>query len=157
MPNQAGKDHAGDGIDSLTSAFSRPARTRSVPPPIHKPRATPVPVAGPGEAAKTVAPEPAASTEVRSLRPAPETPTKSETVSVGALAPSTVSLDRRTEEVLEAVRTAGRFSQPKVDANRSATIRLAVARLTEQLTPQEIADELRRRAPHSQGTGRKRL
>jgi hypothetical protein len=76
---------------------------------------------------------------------------------LGGLAPSTVSLDRKTEEVLEAVRTAGRFSQPKIDANRSATIRLAVARLAEQLTPEQIADELRRRAPQSQGTGRKRL
>lgn len=155
MPDHA-KDNAGDGIDSLTSAFSRPARTRSVPPPIHKPRATPVPVAGPKEDAEPDVSDPAAPAEVRSLRPAPQTPAKSQVVE-GALSPSTISLDRRTEQVLEAVRTAGRFSQPKVDANRSATIRLAVARLAEQLTPEEIANELRLRAPQSQGTGRKRL
>ena len=48
---------------------------------------------------------------------------QSETVTAGGLAPL---LDRTTEEVLEAVRTAGRFSQPIVEANRSATIRLAL-------------------------------
>lgn len=77
--------------------------------------------------------------------------------STGALAPATISLDRKTEEVLEAVRTAGRFAQPKVDANRSATIRLAVARLTEQLSPEEIVAELRHRAPLRTGIGRRRL
>lgn len=111
----------------------------------------------PADSAATDTAEPTAPAELRSLRAAPATSAKSETSSEGALSPSTVSLDRRTEEVLEAVRTAGRFSQPKVDANRSATIRLAVARLAEQLTPEEIANELRRRAPQSQGTGRKRL
>lgn len=82
---------------------------------------------------------------------------QSQATSTGALAPATISLDRKTEEVLEAVRTAGRFAQPKVDANRSATIRLAVVRLAEQLSPEEIAAELRQRAPLGTGTGRRRL
>lgn len=80
-----------------------------------------------------------------------------QTASPGALAPATISLDRKTEEVLEAVRTAGRFAQPKIDANRSATIRLAVVRLAEQLSPEEIVDELRQRAPLGTGIGRRRL
>lgn len=74
-----------------------------------------------------------------------------------ALAPSTISLDRKTEELLEAVRTAGRFAHPKVDANRSATIRLAMAILREQFSPEQIVAELRRRAPEPSGTGRRRL
>lgn len=74
-----------------------------------------------------------------------------------ALAPSTISLDRKTEELLEAVRTAGRFAQPKVDANRSATIRFAMAILAEQFTPEQIVVELRKRAPTGAGTGRRRL
>lgn len=70
----------------------------------------------------------------------------------------TVSLDLRTEEELEKVRTAGRFARPKVDANRSATLRLAVAMLSEQLSPEEIVAELARRRPaDQQRVGRPRL
>lgn len=74
-----------------------------------------------------------------------------------SLAPSTISLDRKTEELLEAVRTAGRFAHPKVDANRSATIRLAMTILGEQFSPEQIVAELRRRAPEPSGVGRRRL
>lgn len=83
-------------------------------------------------------------------------PPKSEEAD-NTLTPSTISLDRKTEELLEAVRTAGRFAQPKVDANRSATIRLAMAVLAEQFTAEQIVTELRRRAPARSGTGRRRL
>lgn len=74
------------------------------------------------------------------------------------VAPSTISLDRKSDEVLEAVRAAGRFAKPKVDANRSATIRLALSLMAEQMTPDQIVAELRKRAPKAgASTGRKRL
>lgn len=153
---------ASDGIDSLSAAFRRPPRERTIPPARHKPRDSTVPMAPPPvsdpqptEAEQTAKPQERPA-EVRSLRVRSRQASES-TPRAGSLSPSTVSLDRRTEEVLEAVRTAGRFADPKVDANRSATIRLAVARLAEQMTPEQIADELRRRAPVSQTIGRKRL
>jgi len=83
--------------------------------------------------------------------PKPQAPGKND------LTPATISLDRKTEEVLVAVGAAGRFARPKVDANRSATIRLAVAMLAKQLSPEEIVAELRQRAQPSAATGRKRL
>lgn len=150
------KEPSADGIDSLTTAFRRPQRERTMPPAKHKPRGTAVPVTQATATEMPAAPaEPSA--EVRPLRPTSKPAGEVSRASEGALAPSTVSLDRKTEEVLEAVRTAGRFASPKVDANRSATIRLAVARLSEQLSPEEIAAELRRRAPKGQATGRRRL
>jgi len=85
------------------------------------------------------------------------TPDPAPAAATSSLAPATISLDRAAEEVLEAVRAAGRFSTPRIDSNRSATIRLAIARLAEQMTPPEIAAELARRAPTTTTTGRKRL
>lgn len=152
------EEPAVDGIDSLTTAFRRPQRERTMPPAKHKPRGTAIPLTQTTEAqipAASPSPEPP---EVRRLRPTSKPAGETSRATEGALAPSTISLDRKTEEVLEAVRTAGRFASPKVDANRSATIRLAVARLSEQLTPEEIAAELRLRAPKAQAaTGRKRM
>ena len=122
---------------------------------------TPASLARPGVGASRVGPR----TEPVTLPP-PEQPNQPTPVSPStpksadadnALAPSTISLDRRTEELLEAVRTAGRFAQPKVDANRSATIRFAMAILAEQFSPEQIVAELRSRAPAATGTGRRRL
>ena len=75
------------------------------------------------------------------------------------LHPVTVSLDEASERVLDAARTAGRFASPKVDANRSAVIRMLIARGAEQLTPGQLVAELAERAQSqpTNKTGRKRL
>jgi hypothetical protein len=87
---------------------------------------------------------------------APAPPTAAQAGS-NTLAPSAISLDRKTEELLEAVRTAGRFAEPRIDANRSATIRLAMSLLGEKFTPEEVVDQLRRRTAESKAPGRRRL
>lgn len=87
-----------------------------------------------------------AKSTAKSAQPADEPPSQ-----------SSISLDRKSDELLEAVRAAGRLGRPKVDANRSATIRLALAMLGEQMTPDEIAAELCRRIRHTGNWGVSRI
>ena len=67
-----------------------------------------------------------------------------------------IYLDDTTDASLEAVRAAARATKPRVDATRSAVVRLALTRLAEQLTPAEIVAELQRSAATHSGPGRKR-
>ncbi len=67
-----------------------------------------------------------------------------------------VYLDERTDGYLEIVRAAGRRSQPKVDATRSAVVRLALNRLVAQMDVAEVLAALRRNADAQSGPGRKR-
>lgn len=52
----------------------------------------------------------------------------------------TVYLDDDADELLESVRSASR--KRRVDANRSAVIRLALRRLAADITPTQIVDEI---------------
>jgi hypothetical protein len=67
-----------------------------------------------------------------------------------------IYLDDTTDASLETVRAAARATKPRVDATRSAVVRLALNRLAEQLTPAEIVAELQRSAAAHNGPGRKR-
>ncbi|WP_237075783.1 hypothetical protein, partial [Mycobacteroides abscessus] len=120
---------------------------RRVPPPRHQPRQTPVdmPAATPAAptAAPAAAPPPAAP---KSPRPAPTT----------ELTKVSIYLDDPTDAYLETVRGAARTARPRVDATRSAVVRLALNRLAEQLDPAEVVAELQRKAAGHSGPGRKR-
>lgn len=145
------------GIAALQTVGTRRHRT-TPPPPLHAARQTLVPVLTPASGRPEQGPAPkAAEIAANTVEAAAPTPEASPAAVTSSLAPATISLDRAAEEVLEAVRAAGRFSTPRIDSNRSATIRLAIARLAEQMTPPEIAAELARRAPPTTTTGRKRL
>jgi len=145
------------GIAALQTVGTR--RHRTTPPPLHAARQTLVPVLTPasGQPEQGPTPKPAEIAANTVEATAAPTPDPAPAAATSSLAPATISLDRAAEEVLEAVRAAGRFSTPRIDSNRSATIRLAIARLAEQMTPPEIAAELARRAPTTTTTGRKRL
>ncbi|MHA7648443.1 hypothetical protein ACX9NE_02725 [Mycobacterium sp. ML4] len=67
-----------------------------------------------------------------------------------------IYLDEPTDTFLETVRTAARFAKPRVDATRSAVVRLALTRLAEQLHPSDLIAELQRKAATHTGPGRKR-
>lgn len=67
-----------------------------------------------------------------------------------------IYLDEPTDTFLETVRTAARFAKPRIDATRSAVVRLALNRLAEQLHPTDLIAELQRNASHHIGPGRKR-
>lgn len=67
-----------------------------------------------------------------------------------------IYLDESTDAYLETVRTAARTAKPRVDATRSAVVRLALNRLADQLSPTEVIAELQRNAAGHTGPGRKR-
>jgi hypothetical protein len=132
-----------DGLDSLTAMRSKSTTSRrAIPPPRHQPRRTPVDM--------PAAPSPAAVSEPPKAQPA--TPPASGT----DLTKVSIYLDDTTDASLEAVRAAARATKPRVDATRSAVVRLALTRLAEQLTPAEIVAELQRSAATHSGPGRKR-
>jgi hypothetical protein len=135
-----------DGLDRLEAQRDKRARpTRTMPPPRNAPRAAPVDVGLP--------PRPDRSIQaVDSPTAAPTTTTQ-----LSDLVKASLYLDQDTDEFLEAVRIAGRQTKPKTDASRSAVVRLALNRLAATLSPAEVVEELRHRAPAASGSGRKRL
>jgi hypothetical protein len=94
-------------------------------------------------------------------RPVGDRPSKrapaSASVIIDELVKTTIHFGSEEDRFLDEVNFAGKRARPKVDASRSAVARLALRRLAEQMTSDEIVDELRRRAPTATATGRKRL
>lgn len=134
-----------DGLDSLTAMRAKSsASRRTMPPPRHQPRRTPVDI--PDNASPpAVAPQ-----------PPPQAPTAPATSTGTDLTKVSIYLDGTTDAYLETVRTAARATKPRVDATRSAVVRLALNRLAEQLAPAEVVAELQRSAAAHNGPGRKR-
>lgn len=67
--------------------------------------------------------------------------------------PVTVSLDETDIDWLDGLRILGMQSKPKVDIGRSALVRLALARLRDQMTDDEVWAHLAQKAAQAQGTG----
>lgn len=136
-----------DGLDSLTAMRSKSTTSRrTIPPPRHQPRRTPVEM--------PAAPSPAAASEAPKAQPA--APAAPPPAAGTDLTKVSIYLDDTTDASLETVRAAARATKPRVDATRSAVVRLALNRLAEQLTPAEIVAELQRSAAAHSGPGRKR-
>lgn len=142
-----------DGLDSLTAMRNKTTSRRALPPPRHQPRQTPVEMpdvaAPPGPAEHALPP-------TAPRQPSPSPPV-SPTVTGGTdLTKASIYLDEITDNYLETVRSAARTAKPRVDATRSAVVRLALNRLAEQLGPTEVVAELQRNASGHTGPGRKR-
>lgn len=145
-----------NGLDSLTAMRES---KRRVPPPRHQPRQTPVDMPAATPAVPTAA---APATHLAAAPAAAPTAPKSSRPAVTA-APATtdltkvsIYLDDPTDTYLETVRGAARTTRPRVDATRSAVVRLALNRLAEQLDPAAVVAELQRKAAGHSGPGRKR-
>jgi hypothetical protein len=149
-----------DGLDQLSNMREK-RKTRSVPPPRHAARATPVEVpAGPpvikADSNSTQDPPATIETQLTAAVRTVSEPTASPELEV--LTKYSIYFDQDNDNFLEAVRIAGRQAKPKLDASRSAVARLAVARLAESMTPEQVLSELRSRAPKQDDKiGRKRL
>ena len=79
-------------------------------------------------------------------------------VAVTKVKPLTVSLDERDIDWLDDLRIVGMQHRPKIDIGRSSILRLALRRLREQMTIEEIRDHLHERAVQASGSpGRRRL
>lgn len=138
-----------DGLDSLTAMRSKSTTSRrAIPPPRHQPRRTPVDM--------PAAPSPATASEPPKAQPAAPAPAMPPPAAGTDLTKVSIYLDDTTDAYLETVRAAARATKPRVDATRSAVVRLALNRLAEQLTPAEIVAELQRSAAAHSGPGRKR-
>lgn len=153
-----------DGLDRLESR--RATKSRSIPPPRNKPRTTPVPVKaaddpGPGSDA-------AATDVVKDRETKPKSspgagpkrrqqPARDAPPAVERLSKHTIHLGPAEDDFLEDVFLAGRrHSGGRVDANRSAVVRLALRRLAAEQTPSQIVEEIRA-GTTKQGTGRPRF
>lgn len=137
-----------DGLDSLTAMRAKSsASRRTMPPPRHQPRRTPVDI--PDNASPpAVAPQPPPQ--------APPAPAPPATAGGTDLTKVSIYLDDTTDAYLETVRAAARATKPRVDATRSAVVRFALNRLAEQLAATEVVAELQRSAAAHNGPGRKR-
>lgn len=138
-----------DGLDSLAAMRTTKTATsrRTLPPPRHQPRSTPVQMPEP------VAPPPATP---HVEQPPPPPPQAAVPPAGTDLTKASIYLDESTDAYLETVRAAARTAKPRVDATRSAVVRLALNRLAEQFTPAEVVAELQRSAAAHSGPGRKR-
>src|SRR5262245_1406435 len=109
-----------DGLDAMTAMRNKnSASRRTLPPPRHKPRDTPVPMPDttPHE---PVAPPAAAPPQVtKTQQPASAGPAPTST----HLAKVSIYLDETTDTYLETVRAAARTTRPRIDATRSAVVR----------------------------------
>lgn len=136
-----------DGLDSLTAMRTKATSRRTLPPPRHQPRQTPV----------VMPPSPEQTSDEIVAAPPATPPAPRRQVDAGTdLNKVSIYLDENTDAYLETVRNAGRTTKPRTDATRSAVVRLALNRLSAQLTPAEVVAELQRNAATHSGPGRKR-
>lgn len=144
-----------NGLDSLTAMRES---KRRVPPPRHQPRQTPVdmPAATPAASATAAPVAPPAPAAAAAAAPKSSRPTPTATPATTDLTKVSIYLDDSTDTYLETVRGAARTARPRVDATRSAVVRLALNRLAEQLDPAAVVAELQRKAAGHSGPGRKR-
>lgn len=145
----------GDGLDELDNKRASRGAGRTMPPPRNPPRVSPVqvPHAEPAAAPRTVRTAPQAPQQ---SPPDRDAPTHTENAAP-TLEKSSIYLDPHNDDFLEDIRVAGRRSKPKVDASRSAVVRLALRRLSEQMKPEQVVGELLARATPHTGEGRRRL
>lgn len=155
-----------DGLGMLDEKRQR--RARSIPAPRNPARTTPVQVvelaasepeqptqAEPAEV--TTTPEKAATRPsttrpkvTRSAQPQAKPELQQPTIKMS------IYLEASDDVYLENIAHAGKTGTPKVAISRSAIVRLALERLANTMTTDEIVSELRGRGDEQQGSGRKR-
>lgn len=147
-----------DGLALLNQ--KREQRRRSIPPPRHP--AAPLPSAPPNEGVLPLRQEVVDKRDALVELRVDQQPTGSAVAMPDEgeteLYRSTIYFGQAEDRFLEEVRGVARRSKPKVDATRSAVVRLAVKRLLNELSPSQVVEELRPQSPRdSTAPGRKRL
>lgn len=152
-----------NGLDDMEAArLKRASTNRRVPPPKNPPRSTAVELSLPENE-----PDPALLVQSLTVERAvskPPTPTVAAelqqlavTDEITELSKYSVYFDTNMDDFLDEVQAAGRQQRPKIAPSRSAVVRLALTKLAEAMTPEQIVLELASRAPKRTGTGRQRL
>lgn len=112
-----------------------------------------VAAASPPAVAKVKPAPPPKTSAVKALPPPVET-----SGSEDELAKYSIYFDGTADEFLEATRVAGRRLKPKLSISRSSVVRLALERLSDSMSPDDVAFELSRNAAIARSsTGRPRL
>jgi len=107
----------------------------------------------PPAVAKVKPAPPPKTSAVKALPPLVET-----SGSEDELAKYSIYFDGTADEFLEATRVAGRRLKPKLSISRSSVVRLALERLSDSMSPDEVAFELSRNVAIARSsTGRPRL
>ena len=149
-----------DGLSMLDE--KRKSRSRTIPSPRNRPRATPVqvtdltaPAAPAEEPAPGVEPEPTPA-DPAPQPPAAEKPAAAEQAVAEPTIKMSIYLEASDDLYLEEITHAGKTSRPRIAISRSAIVRLALERLAATMTADEIVDQLRKTGEEHQGAGRKR-
>lgn len=135
-----------NGLDSLEA---KRHRGRVIPPSTHKPRQTPVELPEPPPVEDVEG-----NTEQREVAAATKQPVKKSSEAVEVVARRTIHLAPTDDEFLDSVFMAGRQDPAgKFDASRSAVVRLALARLADEMNPAQVVAELKKRTPKTTSNG----
>lgn len=159
-----------NGLDDLTARRNKATKGRTLPPPKHPARATPVELQAPDvDTTPTPDPTPRPVREPEPIAPAASTPP---TIAASPIEPAaragagerdasvaeadpapiagpedslsraTVYLDEVTDNFIEGIIAAGRARRPRVSISRSAVVRLALTELAKSMTVAAAAEEL---------------
>lgn len=146
--------------EEASARGKKASSARHAPPPRHPAKDRP-PVA---ELVTDAAPATDAVESVAVTDPVPAPPPASAVVTAAGadavvpLVRSTIYLDEQASAWLEDIAISGRRGKPKVDASRSAVVRLALERLMDTTSVDQVVQELRGRSERvSDQIGRKRL
>jgi hypothetical protein len=105
-------------------------------------------------------PAPRKSTAKRKQATAPAAPaaTEDEPAGTDRVRPLTISLGEDDIDFLDEMRILGMQSRPRIDIGRSAVLRMALRRLRQEMTLEDIRDDIVARAAQSPAVpGRRRM
>lgn len=158
-----------DGLAALQQQREKATAKRRVPPPKHPAKPAPADAVEQAETSSPSLPAPdpvavrAAKKKTSSGLTAAvaEKPTAADAAGDAAVLPLrrlTFYVDEAAHEWLEDIAFAGRRAKPRVDASRSAVVRLALERLMGEIGVDAVVDELQGRAQRAPDSpGRKRI
>lgn len=160
-----------DGLAALTAQREKARNSsRRVPPSRHAPKSAPDENTlgeEPGAQRRSRPSPPTAVLAEQSHQAQADTPRKfpsamSSTSNTGdvdqPLMRATIYVDSVSDAWLEDIAVLGRRSRPRIDASRSAVVRMALERLRRDMTPEQITAELHARAQIApKRPGRKRI
>lgn len=131
-----------DQMEAARNARKAVAKARNIPRSRNGPRQTPVEKSVTEDATIEGPAEPLEDSST--AEEIPDNPLGTTTTATEGVVKRTIHLGRAEDEFLEDIFIAGRRAPAgRVDANRSAAVRLAIRLLQRELSPDQIVDEIR--------------
>lgn len=149
-----------DGLAALTNQREKARTTarRHVPPPRRAPKQDSPTITAPAPDTSPAEPAPPTTPLATNREPIPPTAPVTAPAADTDLIRATIYLGGAADDWLQQVNSHAKAARPRVDASRSAVVRLALERLQDDLSPEQIITVLRtRQATAPERPGRKRL